>query len=105
MKTCLFILVAILLSCACMAIAHAGGSPVSGGGKSSPPSIPAPAPPPAPLPIPDTTPQEAVSRAVRDEERRRLSRQKGVGGTVLAPLGQLGGGGQGNSNTLLGRIG
>jgi len=107
MKKLFFVLCAVLcLSIGCLVCAndaHAGGG---GGGKGgSPPSAPAMPPPPPPAPIPDTTPQEAESAAVRDEERRKLRQQKGVGGTVLAPLGQLGGAGQGASNTLLGRIG
>ena len=106
MKKLLFILCALL----CLSIgylasaddAHAGG----GGKGGSAPSVPAAPAPPPPAPIPDTTPQEAVSRDVRDEERRKLRQQKGIGGTVLAPLGQLGAGGnQAASNTLLGRIG
>jgi hypothetical protein len=80
--------------------AHAGGG---GGGKGGAPSAPPPLPP---APIPDTTPQEAVSAAVRDDERRKLRQRQGAGGTVLAPLGredQMGGSLGGN--TLLGRIG
>ncbi|MDR0238686.1 MAG: hypothetical protein LBI88_00460 [Deltaproteobacteria bacterium] len=76
------------------------GNPTGGGGKSAPSSPP----PPAPAPIPDTTPQEAESKAVRDDERRKLAQKKGVGGTVLAPLGRIGGESRGG-NTLLGRIG
>ena len=78
----------------------------SGGGKGAPkppPPTPQP-PPPTPAPIPDTTPQEAVSKAVREDERRKLAQKKGVGGTVLAPLGGMGSGDRGG-NTLLGRIG
>ena len=101
MKKLLCILAAIVLSFACMEDARAGGGPVGGGGKGGAPSMP---PPPAPAPIPDTTPQEAESRALREDERRKLRRQNGVGGTVLAPLGGFGGNMQGG-NTLLGRIG
>ena len=105
MKKLLFILCALL----CLSIgylasaddAHAGGG---GGGKGGAPSAPAAPRPPTPAPIPDTTPQEAVSRDVRDEERRKLRQQAGVGGTVLAPLGQFGSI-QAANNTLLGRIG
>ena len=104
LRTLFFVLVALLFFVICLGAvheAHAGGV---GGGKSAAPSAPAtPAPPaPAPMPLPDTTPQEAVSRAVRDEERRKLAGKKGVGGAVLAPLGLSGGGG---NTTLLGRIG
>ena len=101
----LFALLCLSIGClACADDAHAGGGG-GGGGKGSAPSVPAPPPPPAPQPIPDTTPQEAVSKAVRDEERRKLTGKKGIGGTVLAPLGRLGYAEQGSSNTLLGRIG
>ena len=91
----LFAVLTLALGGLC-AVAHAGG----GGGKGAAPSAPPPLPP---TPIPDTTPQEAVSAAVRDDERRKLRQRQGVGGTVLAPLGredQMGGG-----NTLLGKIG
>ena len=105
MKKLLFpLLFCLLLGSLCAADAHAGGG--GGGGKGGAPSAPALPPPPAPQPIPDTTPQEAVSAAVRDDERRKLRQRQGVGGTVLAPLGredQTGGGVGGN--TLLGRIG
>ena len=97
MKTLFSLLIALCLSFGCLAAAtdaHAGG------GKNVPE---APSPPP-PAPVPDTTPQEAEGAAVRDEERRKLRQKTGAGGTVLAPLGQPGGGGQGN-NTLLGRLG
>ena len=104
MKKVLCILAALVFSFACPLVcvdeARAGGGPVGGGGKGGAPSVP---PPPAPAPMPDTTPQEAESRAVRDDERRKLSRQKGVGGTLLAPLGGFGAGTGGD--TLLGRIG
>lgn len=99
---CMIFLLCVFLACL-DADAHAGGGGGGGGKGGSAPSVPAAPAAPAPTPIPDTTPQEAVSRAVRDEERRKLSRQRGVGGTLLAPLGQAGGGQGGN--TLLGRIG
>ena len=92
----------LLLSFVCLDEARAGGGPAGGMGKGGAPSMP---PPPAPVPMPDTTPQEAESRAVRDDERRRLRQQKGVGGAVLAPLGGFGGNMQGGGDTLLGRIG
>jgi hypothetical protein len=105
MKKLLFILFALFVALACLdAEAHAGGGGGGGGKGGSAPSVPAAPPPPAPTPIPDTTPQEATSKAVRDEERRKLNQKKGVGGTMLAPLGQASAGSQGG-NTLLGRIG
>jgi hypothetical protein len=91
------LLAALFLSLACADIAQAGG----GGGKSAPKAPK----PPAPEPVPDTAPQEAESAAVRDDERRRLRQKKGSGGTVLAPLGGIGGGNSQGGNTLLGQIG
>jgi hypothetical protein len=89
--------------------AWAGGGTIASFGK-RPPSTPAPPAPPAPQPIPDTTPQEAESAAVRDDERRKLRQKTGVSGTLLAPLGQSGGGSRSadsgqSGNTLLGRLG
>ena len=98
---CIFAVICLSLGCLC-ADAQAGGGG-GGGGKGGAPSAPAAPPPPPPAPIPDTTPQEAVSAAVRDDERKKLRQRQGVGGTLLAPLGKTGGGEDGN--TLLGRIG
>jgi len=93
-----FLLAVFFLVCLSAAPdAYAGGGGKGGG------SAPAPA---APAPIPDTTPQEAESKAVRDDERRKLAQRGGLSKTVLTPLGGGGiGANSGNGNTLLGRIG
>jgi hypothetical protein len=105
MKKLIFTFAVICLSLGCLCDAQAGGGGGGGGKGGSAPSAPAmpPPPAPAPAPVPDTTPQEAVSAAVRDDERKKLRQRQGVGGTLLAPLGKTGGGEDGN--TLLGRIG
>jgi len=102
MKKGLFFLLTLI--CLSFGSLYAVTDAHAGGGKSAP-DVP---PPPPPAPVPDTAPQETESAAVRNEERRRLRQKTGASGTVLAPLGQSGGDGQGDGqggNTLLGRLG
>ena len=50
--------------------------------------------------MPSSEEKEPVSRAVREEERRRIRARRGMSGTLLtSPLGTTGGG-----NGLLGRV-
>ncbi len=65
-----------------------------GGGKSTP-EPPAP-PEPDPMPTPEQE-SEPVSKAVRDDEARKLRQRRGAAGTILtSPLGAD------NSDSLLG---
>ena len=105
MKIVLFILVLLAVCLLAPGTGHAGKSTGGSKGKSAPKQSAPPAPPPvpAPEPLPDTTVQEAEVKSVRDDERKKLARLQGQGGTVLAPLGSISGSG-GTGLGLLGRL-
>ena len=84
----------------CLSMGGGGGI----GSKSVPKAPKAPAAP-EPEPVPDLTAQDPETKAIRDEERKKLQNRRGAGGTVLtSPLGVVDGASAGGSS-LLGRIG